>query len=58
MMQIGGNAVGALVGSIVFDATGSYTYVLAAFGISSIVGAVCIFLAKPPRVQEGVAATG
>ncbi len=58
MMQIGGNAVGALVGSIVFDATGSYTYVLAAFGISSIIGAVCIFLAKPPRVQEGIAATG
>ncbi|PZC47493.1 MAG: MFS family permease/MFS family permease [Chloroflexi bacterium] len=57
MMQIGGNAVGALLGSIVFDATGSYTYVLATFGICSIIGAACVFFAKPPKVRQTVAAS-
>ena len=55
MMQIGGNAVGAMVGSIVFDATGSYTYVLAAFGTCSVIGAACVFFAQPPRVQQAAA---
>lgn len=52
MMQIGGNAIGAMVGSIVFDTTGSYTYVLAAFGACSVIGAACVFFAQPPRVQR------
>ena len=57
MMQVAGNAVGALAGSVVFDLSGSYLPVFAAFGIFSAAGAVCVFFARPPSMQGLAAAT-
>ena len=51
MMQVAGNAIGSIAGSVAYDLTGSYVLVFAAFGLCSAAGAVCVFFARPPRVQ-------
>lgn len=48
-------ALSPVVAGMVFDATKSYTPVFLGYIVGAVLGAVCIFLAQPPKTRPAVA---
>jgi predicted MFS family arabinose efflux permease len=52
MVQVVGNALGAIIGSIFYDLRGDYLLTFAVFGVIAGVAAVFVGLARPPKLTS------